>query len=58
MKQNDDKLAMLLIELFELKEDVDVIKEAIQNLGRKFRMCLFPVQVNDHNTTSPLPTSN
>ena len=56
IKLKDDDQAVLLMELSELREDMDTIKEVVHQLARKFKMWLFLVRVDNHGTLTP-PTT-
>lgn len=51
-----DDHAMPLMELSELKEDMEMVKEALHQFGTKFRTCLFQVCAKNHWHSTP-PTA-
>ena len=57
MEHKHDNMAILLTKMFELKKEVDAIKEVLHHLGRKFGDCLFLIPMNDLDAIA-LPLSS
>ena len=60
MRHKDDGNAILLVEMEELKETMDKIKESMLHFGWIFGMCLFPIIIYEQGTSTPslMPGTN
>ena len=53
IRHKHDDNAILLVELEELKETMDKIKESMLHFGWIFGMCLFPIIIYEQGTSTP-----